>query len=201
MRRLSSSISSMTGSGVWIWSSLSPQSRTIRPGTPTTVAPGGTSRRTTALAAMRALSPTRNGPEHLCAGADHDVVAERRMALADVLAGAAERHALIEQAVVADLGRLADHDAGAVVNDQTAADLRAGVDFNSGPHLRPLRDRARDKKAAMPVKPVRDAVIDRRVQAVVQQHDLDCRRARQGRFFCMPGYPPTDANDSSSKSQ
>ena len=62
MRRLSSSISSMTGSGVWIWSSLSPQSRTIRPGTPTTVAPSGTSRSTTAFAAMRALLPTRNGP-------------------------------------------------------------------------------------------------------------------------------------------
>ena len=45
------------------------------------------------------------------------------------LAGAAERHALIEQTVVADLGRLADHDPGAVVNDQTAADLRAGVYF------------------------------------------------------------------------
>ena len=107
------------------------------------------------------------------------------MALADVLAGAAERHALIEQTVVADLGRLADHDPGAVVNDQTAADLRAGVYFNSGPHFRPLRDRARDKKAAMPVKPVRDAVIDRRVQAVVQQHDLDCRaRGRVVSFVC-----------------
>ena len=107
------------------------------------------------------------------------------MALADVLAGAAERHALIEQTVVADLGRLADHDPGAVVNDQTAADLRAGVYFNSGPYFRPLRDRARDKKAAMPVKPVRDAVIDRRVQAVVQQHDLDCRaRGRVVSFVC-----------------
>jgi len=37
--------------------------------------------------------------KHLCAGADHDVVAERRMALADILARAAERYALIEQAV------------------------------------------------------------------------------------------------------
>ena len=43
--------------------------------------------------------------KHLCAGADHDVVAERRVTLSDILARAAKRYALVEQAVVADLGR------------------------------------------------------------------------------------------------
>ena len=114
-------------------------------------------------------------PEDLCARADHDVVAERGMSLADILARAAERHALIQQTVVADLGRLADDDAGAVVDDEAAADRRAGVNFDAGPELRPLGHGAGDEKAAMAVKPVRDAVIDRCVQAVIQQDDLNGR--------------------------
>ena len=123
--------------------------------------------------------------EHLRARADHDVVAERRVPLADVLARAAERHALIEQAVVADLGGLAYDDAGAVVDDEAAADVRAGVDLDARPHLRPLRDRARQKAASMPVQPVRDAVIDRRVQTVVEQQNFQ-RTARGGviSFIC-----------------
>src|SRR6266542_195854 len=40
---------------------------------------------------------------------DHDVVAQRRVALALFIARAAQRYALVEQAVVADLRGLADH--------------------------------------------------------------------------------------------
>ena len=124
--------------------------------------------------------------KHLCAGADHDVVAERRMALADILARAAERYALIEQAVVPDLGGFADHDAGSVVNDQPPANGRAGMDLDSRPHLRPLRDRAGDEKAAPQVKPVRDPVVDGRVQAVIQQHDLNGRPCGRVIFLICP---------------
>jgi len=97
------------------------------------------------------------------------------MALTDVLARTAERHALIEQAVVADLGRLADDDAGAVVDDEAAADRRAGVDLDPGPELRPLRHGAGNEKAAAAVKPVRDTVVNGRVQTVIQQDDLNGR--------------------------
>ena len=54
------------------------------------------------------------------------------MALASLLAGAAQRHALVEHHVVADLGRLADDDAHAVVDEEALADLRAGVNLDAG---------------------------------------------------------------------
>jgi len=53
--------------------------------------------------------------EHLCARADHDIVADSRMAFAGILAGTAEGHALIYHNIVAYNGGLANNDAGAVV--------------------------------------------------------------------------------------
>ena len=53
------------------------------------------------------------------------------MALAGVLAGAAQGHAVVDGAVVADLRRLAEDDAQAVVHEQALADLRAGVDLDA----------------------------------------------------------------------
>ena len=52
------------------------------------------------------------------------------MALALAPAGAAERHAVIEGAVVADLGGLADHHAGAVVDEEAQPDGGPGVDVD-----------------------------------------------------------------------
>ena len=74
--------------------------------------------------------------------ADQHVVADGGMALAVVLAGAAQGDAVVDQAVVADLGGLADDDAHAVVDDQAAADRGAGVDLNAGPEAGPLGDSA-----------------------------------------------------------
>ena len=51
---------------------------------------------------------------------------DRRVALAAREPGAAERDSLVEGHPVADLGRLADHDAGAVVDEELVADLAAG---------------------------------------------------------------------------
>ena len=55
-----------------------------------------------------------------------------------VLSGAAQSHAVVDQAVVADLGSLADDDAHAVVHHQAAADLRAGMDLDPRPEAAPL---------------------------------------------------------------
>ena len=49
-----------------------------------------------------------------------------RMALSGREAGAAQRHALVERHVVADLGRLAHHDARAVVDEEAAPIFAAG---------------------------------------------------------------------------
>src|SRR5688572_11241871 len=68
---------------------------------------------------------------------DRDVVLQRRMALlADVEATAlvrerGERHAVVELDAIADHARLADHDAGAMVDEEVAADRGAGVDVDA----------------------------------------------------------------------
>ena len=74
-------------------------------------------------------------------GVDDDVVPDVRMAL-DTLDGVAvfvqlealcaKRDALIELHVLADGRRFADDDAGAVVDEEAAADLRAGMDVDAG---------------------------------------------------------------------
>ena len=60
--------------------------------------------------------------EDLGAGADHHAAADLRMAVAVFLAGAAERHVLQDRDVVLDHRRLADHEAGGVIEEDAAAD-------------------------------------------------------------------------------
>ena len=50
-----------------------------------------------------------------------------------------ERHALIELHVVADLARLADHHAGAVVDEKMLADLGARMDVDARSANGPIR--------------------------------------------------------------
>ena len=84
----------------------------------------------------------------------------------------AERHALIELDVVADDRRLADDDAGAVVDEEIFADLRAGVDVNAGRTVGILAHDARDERNLALVELVRYAVDEDRVQAGVGEDDL-----------------------------
>ena len=67
-----------------------------------------------------------DGAQHLSTGAHQHVVAQRGVALAGILAGAAQRHAVVDGAVVADLGGFAEDDAHAVVDEQLVADFGAG---------------------------------------------------------------------------
>ena len=72
-------------------------------------------------------------PQHLRAGTDDDTVAQARMALLPAgERGAAQGHALVKRAIVADFGGLADHHAHAVVDKQPPADFGTGVDFDPG---------------------------------------------------------------------
>ena len=68
------------------------------------------------------------------------------MALAHVLAGAAQGDAVVNQAVVPDLGGLADDKAHAVVDDQALADGGAGVDLDAGAAAAGLGDQAGQKQ-------------------------------------------------------
>jgi len=92
--------------------------------------------------------------------------------LAGVLAGAAEGHAVVDGAVVADLRRLAEDDAHAVVDEQAAADLRAGVNLDAGLMPTPLADPAGEEKVLVQKQPVGNAVVDQDMEAGIQQDDL-----------------------------
>ena len=87
---------------------------------------------TTALAAMRELSPTLKGPSTLAPVDTMTLFPRVGWRLPWSLASAAQGDPVVKQAVVADLGGLPDDDAHAVVDDQPPADLRAGVDLNAG---------------------------------------------------------------------
>jgi hypothetical protein len=54
------------------------------------------------------------------------------MAFALVPGGAAERDAVVQRHVVADLGGLADHHSSAVVDEETPAQRRTGMDVDIG---------------------------------------------------------------------
>src|SRR5579871_3573715 len=75
----------------------------------------------------------RAGPNaHVIADADiaqyfrsrahNHMIAERGVALAGFIAGAAEGHTLVEEHVIADLGRFSDDYAHAVIDEKAAAD-------------------------------------------------------------------------------
>ncbi len=108
-----------------------PASPTTRAGTPATVVRGGTSFNTTLPAAMRSAITNSDVAENFRASPDHHAAPNLGMAVARFLAAAAQRDIMEERSVVADLRRLADHDAGAVVEHDPAADLRRRVDIHA----------------------------------------------------------------------
>ncbi len=80
-----------------------------------------------------------NRAEDLRPRANDDVVFQRRVALGLDEIDAPQGHVVVEQDVIADLGCLADDRAHAVVDDQTAANACAGVDFDAGEEAAELR--------------------------------------------------------------
>jgi hypothetical protein len=145
----------------------------------------------------------RDRAEQLRAGADRHVVLHGRVALAGLEAGATERHALIERDVVADLRRLPDHDAHAVVDEQPLADPRRRVDLNPGQRARHVGQRARRERHPRARQRVRDAVGQQRVQARPAGDDLGRRDVPRRRVALTHGrdVPPQLAGHSSDRAQ
>ncbi len=85
---------------------------------------------------------------------------------------------MIEGAVIADLGGLADHDAHAVVNEQTAADRGARMDLDPRRHPSDMRDKAARKIPATHPQPMRHAVEEQCLEAGITQHDFKARPGR-----------------------
>ena len=113
------------------WRSAS--GRTTLAGMPTTVTPGGrVDAMTTEFAPMRGAASDGDGPEDLRAGTDDDAVLQRGMTLAGRPRRAAEGDAVVERHVLADLGGLADDDAGAVIDEEPPSDAGAGMNIDVG---------------------------------------------------------------------
>ena len=127
-------------------------------------------------------APMVIGPEDAGARAHGDAVLERRVALDPFHRSAAERDAVIEHHVVADLGRLADHDAHRVVDEEPPADRRARVDLDAGEQAGSTAEQqpGRQRSAVPLPHPVRQPVQPDRVQAGIDRAVSRGRRARPG---------------------
>ena len=153
MRRCRQRNISTTGSGRSSWcrsiaSTREPPRMTTRPGTPTTVQFGGTSSMTTAPPPTLLPWPTVMSPSTVAPTPTTTQSSQRGVPLAVLLAGAAERDALVERDVVADDRRLADDHAHAVVDEEALADGGAGVDLDAGEEARDLGEPAREARDA-----------------------------------------------------
>ena len=102
------------------------------------------------------------------------------MSLAALKPGAAERHPLVERHSVADLGRLADHHAGAVVDEELVADPGRGMDLHPGYRPAGVRDRHRHPRHPGVVERVREAVREDRLDAGPVHEDLGRANAARG---------------------
>ena len=153
-----------------------------RAGLPTAVAPAGTGLTTTAPEPTRAPSPTTKSAQHLRIGADDHTAPQRRVTLRALRQRrAAQRHALVDGAVVADLGGLADDDTHAMVDEHAPADRGAGVDLDAGEEASDVRNEsAQPQQPALPAG-MRPAVQHQRVQARVAGQRLPAPNARRGR--------------------
>ena len=122
----------------------------------------------------------RDRAEQLRAGADRRVVLDGRVALAALKAGAAEGHALIDRHAAVDLGGLADHHAGAVVDEEVVADLRRRMDLDAGHDARCVGHGAGQERYARVVQGVRDAMGEDGLHPTPGREDLrGARRARR----------------------
>ena len=109
--------------------------------------------------------------EHLGTRAHGDVVAQGGVAFAGLVAGTAERDALIEHAVVAHNGGLADDDAHGVVDKEVLADLCGGMNLDAGDMTGDLREHAGERAMSMLPQPVLGHVVPLGVQARIGKED------------------------------
>jgi hypothetical protein len=83
--------------------------------------------------------------------------------------GAAQRDALVDGHIVTDVGRLADH-GEAVVDEQVAADLRAGMNVDASQETGHVVDQAREEIHLRLEQPVRHPVPGHGPDARIEQH-------------------------------
>src|SRR5207244_5818553 len=107
--------------------------------------------------------------------ADHHVVAEGRVALLTLEARPRQAHALVERHVFPDLGRLADDDAHAMVDEEPRTEPSRRVDLDARQEPREVgEDAGRGYPAGAP-EAVGDAMEREGVDARVAEQRLQAR--------------------------
>jgi hypothetical protein len=99
--------------------------------------------------------------------------------LAALVSGTAECYALVEQNVVPELSRFADHNPHPVIDKEASPDFGARMNLNSSKEPRDLGYDARQYEPMPAVKPAGDAVRHHRVQPGIAEHNFKpalCRR-------------------------
>ena len=94
------------------------------------------------------------------------------MALALFCADTAERHPLVNRAVVADFRRLADYDTGSVINQDALAEPCPRMNLNQRHEARKLGNEARNEIVLVFPEPVRNAVGNQRMHPLIQKQHL-----------------------------
>src|SRR4051812_2395867 len=95
------------------------------------------------------------------------------MALALFVTSATQRHALVEQNVVADLGSFPDHNPRAMVDEESAPNSCARVDLYTCEEAAELRNHPWHQGQIPLVKTMGQAVKQNRMKARVAKHDLE----------------------------
>ena len=142
-------------------------------GTPATVECAGTGFSTTDPAAIFERHADLDIAEDLGAGADQHAVADLGMAVAGLLAGAAERHVLQDRDIVLDHRRLADDEAGGVVEEDAAAHRHRRIDVGLEDLRRAALQVEREVAPPRVPQPVRQAVGLDGVEALEVEQRLD----------------------------
>src|SRR5450759_8909 len=114
-----------------------------------------------------------DGPEDTGSHGDDDPVLDGRVPLAFLFSCASQRYALEQSDVVSDLGRLADHDAHAMVDEEPLTDGRALVYLDAGYHSGEHRYRAREAGNVSQVQVVGDPMGPDGMEPRVGRDDLE----------------------------
>jgi hypothetical protein len=140
------------------------------------------------------------GAQHFGPTGDHHVVADGRMALTLIFSCSTKSNTMVEQNIVSDLSGLANDDPHTVIDNKTASNRRAGVDFNTGQKPGYLRTKSGKETTVMFPKPMAQSVNEGGMDAGIEQEDF--QPAPGGRVsdligpqsfaeFCQLRYLPT----------
>ena len=118
-------------------------------GTPTAMEFAGTSHRTTALAPMITLSPMLIGSKKFCAGSNINVISDDwGVFLFDP--AQADRDAISNPAIVAELCISTDDDTAKMIDHKIASDLGFAWKFNPGDDLNKLEEKLVNEREKFP---------------------------------------------------